>query len=120
MNTFRSYCTPAKIYLTIAAIYCIIQLFTVPIVFVLINFGFALIWAFILQWLCSKGFSSVSWFLVLLPYVAMLFQALGFISFSSYAVLTRRYITTQFKIVLIMSLFSSFEFECKICLAKLH
>ncbi len=90
MNTFRSYCTPAKIYLTIAAIYCIIQLFTVPIVFVLINFGFALIWAFILQWLCSKGFSSVSWFLVLLPYVAMLFQALGFVSFSSYAVLTRK------------------------------
>ncbi len=89
-NMFRSYCTPAKIYLTIAVLYCIIQLFTVPIVFVLINFGFALIWAFILQWLCKKGFSAVSWFLVLLPYVAMLMQALGFISFSSYAVLTRR------------------------------
>ena len=88
-NMFRNYCTPAKIYLTIAAIYCIIQLFAVPVVYVLINFGFALIWAFILQWLCGKGFSSVSWFLVLLPYVAMLIQSLGFISFSSYTVLTR-------------------------------
>ena len=87
---FRSYCTPAKIYLTIAVIYCIIQIFTVPIVFVLINLGFAVIWAFILQWLCKKGFASVSWFLVLLPYVAMLMQALGFISFNSYAGVTRR------------------------------
>ena len=86
---FRSYCTPAKIYLAIAVIYCNIQIFTVPVAFVLINLGFALIWAFILQWLCKKGFGSVSWFLVLLPYVAMLMQALGFISFNSYAVLTR-------------------------------
>jgi hypothetical protein len=89
VNMFRSYCTPAKIYLAIAVIYCIIQIFTVPVAFVLINLGFALIWAFILQWLCKKGFGSVSWFLVLLPYVAMLMQALGFISFNSYAVLTR-------------------------------
>jgi hypothetical protein len=89
-NMFRNYCTPAKIYLTIAVICCIVQIFTVPIIFVVINLGFALVWAFILQWLCKKGFSSVSWFLVLLPYVAMLMQALGFISFSSYAMLTRR------------------------------
>lgn len=89
-NMFRSYCTPAKIYLVIAVFYCIIQLFTVPIIFVFINFGFALIWAFILQWLCKKGFGAVSWFLVLLPYVVMLMNALGFVSFSSYAILTRR------------------------------
>ena len=90
VNMLRSYCTPAKIYLTIAAIYCIIQLFSVPIIFVIINFGFALVWAFILQWLCKKGFSSVSWFLVLLPYFVMLIQALGFVSFSSYAILQTR------------------------------
>jgi hypothetical protein len=90
VNMLRSYCTPAKIYLTIAAIYCILQIFTTPIIFVLINFGFALIWGFILQWLCKKGFSSVSWFLVLLPYVIMLIQALGFVSFSSYTILQTR------------------------------
>lgn len=90
VNMLRNYCTPAKIYLTIAAIYCILQVFTIPIIFVLINFGFALVWAFILQWLCKKGFSSVSWFLVLLPYFVMLMQALGFISFSSYAILQTR------------------------------
>jgi len=86
MNSFRSYCTPAKIYLTIALIFSIVQLFSVPIVFVFINFAFALVWAFILEWLCKKGFGSVSWVLVLLPYAVMLMQALGFISFSSYAI----------------------------------
>jgi hypothetical protein len=89
-NAFKYYCTPAKIYLTIAVIFSFIQLFSVPILMVFINFLFALFWTFILGWLCRKGFSSVSWFLVLLPYVVMLMQALGFISFSSYSILTSR------------------------------
>ena len=90
LNAFKYYCTPAKIYLTIAVIFSFIQLFSVPILMVFINFLFALFWTFILGWLCRKGFSSVSWFLVLLPYVVMLMQALGFISFSSYSILTSR------------------------------
>ena len=89
-NAFKYYCTPAKIYLTIAVIFSFIQLFSVPILMVFINFLFALFWTYILGWLCRKGFSSVSWFLVLLPYVVMLMQALGFISFSSYSILTSR------------------------------
>jgi len=87
MNAFKQYCTPAKIYLTIAVIYSIIQLFSTPFFLVLVNFLFALVWTCILGWLCTKGFSSVSWFLVLLPYVIMMMQALGFINFSSYAML---------------------------------
>ena len=30
---------------------------------------FALIWTFLLGWLCSKGLKTLSWFLVLLPYI---------------------------------------------------
>jgi hypothetical protein len=30
---------------------------------------FAFIWTFILGWLCSKGLKTLSWFLVLLPYI---------------------------------------------------
>jgi F0F1-type ATP synthase assembly protein I len=32
---------------------------------------FAFIWTFILGWLCKKGFKTLSWFLVLLPYIIM-------------------------------------------------
>ena len=76
LDRYKNYCTPAKIYLTIALIVSIIQLFSVPIFMVFVNFLFAIIWTCILGWLCKKGFSSVSWFLVLFPYVVMLMQSL--------------------------------------------
>jgi hypothetical protein len=90
LDRYKTFCTPAKIYLTIAVIYSFIQLFSVPVFIVGINFLFAIFWTYILGWLCKKGYSSVSWFLVLLPYVVMLMQALGFISFSSYTMLTSK------------------------------
>ena len=90
LDRYKTFCTPAKIYLTIAVIVSFIQLFSVPVFIIFINFLFAIFWTYILGWLCNKGFSSVSWFLVLLPYVVMLLQALGFISFSSFTILTSR------------------------------
>lgn len=30
---------------------------------------FAFIWTYVLGWLCNKGFTMLSWFLVLLPYI---------------------------------------------------
>ena len=90
LDRYKTFCTPAKIYLTIAVIVSFIQLFSVPVFIIFINFLFAIFWTYILGWLCNKGFSSVSWFLVLLPYVVMLMQALGFISFSSFTILTSR------------------------------
>ena len=35
------------------------------------NLVFAFIWTYVLGWLCNKGYSSISWFLVLLPYIIM-------------------------------------------------
>ena len=86
LDQYKTYCTPAKIYLMIAVIVSIIQLFTVPIFMVFINFLFAIIWTYILAWLCKRGFGSVSWFLVLFPYVVMLMRELGFIDFSSFTI----------------------------------
>jgi hypothetical protein len=40
----------------------------VPITLKLV-FGF--LWTMVLSWLCSKGFTAVSWFLVLLPYIVI-------------------------------------------------
>ena len=90
LDQYKAYCTPAKIYLTIAVICSVFQLFSVPIFIVFVNFLFAIFWTCVLGWLCKKGFSSVSWFLVLFPYAVMLMQALGFVSFSSFAIMTSR------------------------------
>ncbi len=71
MNTdFKQLCTPAKIYFAIAVIACVISLFNgMGLTAVAVKLIFAFIWTFVLGWLCTKGFKTLSWFLVLLPYI---------------------------------------------------
>jgi membrane-bound ClpP family serine protease len=70
MKDFSKLCTPAKIYFAIAVVASIFALFKgVGILAVAFKLLFAFIWTFILGWLCSKGLKTLSWFLVLLPYI---------------------------------------------------
>ncbi len=69
-NKFSELCTPAKIYFAIAVIASIFALFNrVGVMAVVMKLFFAFIWTFVLGWLCKKGLTSLSWFLVLLPYI---------------------------------------------------
>jgi hypothetical protein len=71
-NDFSKLCTPAKIYFAIAVIAVITSLFNgVSFMMVFSKIFFAFIWTFVLGWLCDKGYSSISWFLVLLPYIVI-------------------------------------------------
>jgi flagellar biosynthesis GTPase FlhF len=72
---FSKYCTPAQLYLILGAIGIIAGF--------LKNYGtetlltqalFLVIWAWVLNWLCSKGFKAISWIIVLLPFVFFLFM----------------------------------------------
>ena len=70
MKDFSKLCTPARIYFAIAVVASIFALFKgVGILAVAFKLLFAFIWTFILGWLCSKGLKTLSWFLVLLPYI---------------------------------------------------
>jgi hypothetical protein len=61
---------PAKIYFAIAVIATIVALFNgIPLMMAAMKLIFAFAWTFVLGWLCDKGYSSISWFLVLLPYI---------------------------------------------------
>lgn len=71
-KNFRNLCTPAKIYFGIAVIATIIALFNgVSFMMAFSQIFFAFIWTFILGLLCDKGYSAISWFLVLLPYIVI-------------------------------------------------
>ena len=75
---FDELCTPAKLYFGLAVISCIIALFNgVKFMPVAMNLIVAFIWTIILGWICGKGFTGVSWFLVLFPYVVMLLVLFG-------------------------------------------
>lgn len=70
---FKELCTPAKIYFILAVISFVFAMINkVNMQTTLTNLLFAVVWTYILGWLCSKGYKSVSWFLVLLPYVLIL------------------------------------------------
>jgi hypothetical protein len=80
---FEKLCTPAKLYLAIAVIAVIIGLFSgISIMSLFFNLLFALIWTYILSFLCKMGYQSLSWFLVLLPYIFILLAVLGIMKLS--------------------------------------
>ena len=78
---FDKLCTPAKLYFVIAIISLIFAFFKhFNLIAIIINLLFALVWTLVLSCLCDKGFSYLSWFLVLFPYVLILLAFMGLYS----------------------------------------
>ena len=89
-KNFRELCTPAKIYFGIAVIATIIALFNgVSFMMAFSKMFFAFIWTFVLGWLCDKGYSSISWFLVLLPYILIGLAMFTIVNTPQYRMLMR-------------------------------
>lgn len=83
MKDFSKLCTPAKIYFAIAVIAAIIGLFNgLSVMAAFWNLVFAFIWTFVLGWLCGKGYTYISWVLVLLPYIIMALAMLNIYHFT--------------------------------------
>jgi hypothetical protein len=77
-KNFALLCTPAKLYFILAVVSCIVALFSgVNFMTVGINLIVAFIWTAILGWICKNGFTSLSWVLVLFPYVMMVLTFFG-------------------------------------------
>ena len=71
---FSKYCTPAQLYLVLGAIGIIMGFFTNYSIETLFTKSlFLVLWAWVLNWLCSKGFKAISWILVLLPFITGIF-----------------------------------------------
>jgi hypothetical protein len=71
---FSKYCTPAQLYLVLGAISLIMGFLKNYGVWTLLTKAvFLVLWTWVLNWLCSKGFKAISWILVLLPFIMVLF-----------------------------------------------
>jgi hypothetical protein len=69
-------CAPAVVYLVLAAIGLVFQFTNYassknPILTIVVHLLFIGLWTAILNWICSKGFKSISWALVIIPYAFM-------------------------------------------------
>ena len=74
----KKLCTPAYVYLLIAVFTALVALLNShSVMSVIVNMLFALVWTYILSWLCKQGYESLSWFLVLLPYIILLLGIMG-------------------------------------------
>jgi len=72
-KTFNELCTPAMVYFVISAVAILFALFSgIALAAVAMKAFFVVFWTYLLNLLCKKGFKSVSWFLVLLPYLMIL------------------------------------------------
>jgi hypothetical protein len=75
---FEKLCTPAKLYFALAILSILLGLFGgFHFMAILMKLIFAVIYTFILGWLCKKGWKGLAWFLVLLPYVLILLMMFG-------------------------------------------
>jgi len=79
-------CTPASIYFWISIIGLVIAFFSrFQLVTTMVNLLFILLWTYFLNYLCSKGYSTISWVLVLLPiiiFAGVLIKGMDMIAFS--------------------------------------
>ena len=71
---FSKLCSPAMIYFVIAMISLIIGFFTnLSIISLLVNGFFIIAWTWFLNFLCNKGYKTISWILVILPFFMAFF-----------------------------------------------
>ena len=70
-------CSPALLYLIIGILAIGGMIFEkISVNVILLKSLFIIIWTWFLNFLCSKGHSTVSWILVLLPYIIFLIMAI--------------------------------------------
>lgn len=67
-KTVMSLCTPAQLYLFLSII-SLLSVFTGGMLLsnAVVGFALALVWTWILNKICSGGYTTVSWILVLIP-----------------------------------------------------
>lgn len=67
----NSYCTPAQIYLIFAVILLIVSSIKVKptIMSVIIHSLYIIFWTLLLNFICSKGYTGVAWFILLFPFI---------------------------------------------------
>lgn len=78
-NLWVRICTPAQLYIILTGIAIIALAVKKQFMSIPFKLLFALIYAFFLNWLCDKGWTTMSWILVIFPFIAMLIVSAVFI-----------------------------------------
>jgi hypothetical protein len=80
VSVFKGLCTPALVSLFLGTVSMLLNCTRVSIITSILHLMTTIIWALFLDFLCQKGLTLLSWFLVLLPYLlvfSLIFFAFG-------------------------------------------
>ena len=76
-ETWNNLCTPAQLYFIMTAIGFLLTAWGFPKALttssIMYQILITLIWTYLLGWICTKGWSGLSWFLVIAPFVLSIF-----------------------------------------------
>jgi hypothetical protein len=63
-------CTPAFIYFIVSFVYLVINSLTnFNIMNIIIKMFFIILWSMLLNFLCNKGYTVISWVIIVLPFL---------------------------------------------------
>ena len=69
-------CTPAFIYLVLSVIMLAVGVFSgISALTLIFKSALIVLWTFLLNWLCSRGFAVLSWIILLLPVILVVLLA---------------------------------------------
>jgi len=71
MESFSDLCRPAQVYLVLAIIGLFPLIFAGKIISIILSIVFGIIFTLLLNWICSKGYPGVAWFITLLPFIGL-------------------------------------------------
>jgi len=71
MISFSDLCRPAQVYIVLTILSLIPLIFTGKIISIIFSVIFGIIFTLFMNWLCSKGYPGVAWFLTLLPFIVV-------------------------------------------------
>jgi uncharacterized membrane protein (DUF485 family) len=76
-ETWNNLCTPAQLYFIMTAIGFLLTAWGFPKALNISNVMYqtliTLIWTYLLGWICTKGWTGLSWFLVIAPFILSMF-----------------------------------------------
>lgn len=76
-KSFMRLCPPAMIYLAISGLMVVYGVFiNVGSLLLIVKVAFIALWTFLLNWLCSSGYSTLSWIILLFPIIMVTLMVL--------------------------------------------
>ena len=83
VKDFNKLCNPAKLYFVLVMLFIVIGLFSkINLMAIFFKLVFAFIWTIVLNWLCSKGYTTLSWIIVFFPFILILIAFFGYLKLS--------------------------------------